>query len=74
MFVIYLISMGAPAEPIEKLMKNVDRTLLRTNLKLSPGERLEKFFSFMRFTFELNQAGQKQRNLTTAGRRQHRPQ
>jgi hypothetical protein len=66
--------MATGAEPIEELMREVDRTLLRTNLKLSPAERLEKFVSFMRFTSELTQAGQEQRNLTTAGRRQCRPQ
>ncbi len=66
--------MEAGAEPIEKLMRDVDRTLLRTNLRLSPAERLEKFASFMRFTSELDQAGQKKRSLTTAGRRQRSPQ
>jgi hypothetical protein len=60
-------------EPIEELMGDVDRTLLRTNLKLSPADRLEKFVSFMRFTSELNQAGKKQRSLTATGRRQLRP-
>ncbi len=66
--------MGTGAEPIEELMADVDRTLLRTNLKLSPAERLEKFVSFMRLTSELTQAGQKQRSLTAAERRQRRPQ
>jgi hypothetical protein len=66
--------MGTDAEPIEKLMDDIDRTLLRTNLKLSPAERLEKFVNFMRFAAELTQAGQEQRNLATAGRRQGRPQ
>jgi hypothetical protein len=66
--------METGAEPIEELMREVDRTLLRTNLKLSPADRLEKFVSFMRFTSELTQAGRKQRSLTTAGRRQRRPQ
>ena len=66
--------METGAKPIEELMREVDRTLLRTNLKLSPAERLEKFVSFMRFTSELDQAGRKQRNLTTPGRRQRRRQ
>lgn len=65
--------MGTDAEPIEKLMDDIDRTLLRTNLKLNPAERLEKFVSFMRFTSELTQVGQKQRSLTAAGRGQRRP-
>ncbi len=65
--------MEAGTETIEELMRNIDRTLLRTNLKLSPAERLEKFVSFIRFAAELNQAGHKQ-SLTRAGRRQCRPQ
>jgi hypothetical protein len=63
--------METGAAHIEELMRDVDRTLLRSNLKLSTTERLEKFASFMRFTSELNQAGQKQRSLTTTGQRQH---
>jgi hypothetical protein len=66
--------METDAKSIEELMGDIDRTLLRTNLKLSPAERLEKFVSFMRFTSEMSQAGHKQRSLTAAGRRQRRPQ
>lgn len=38
-----------PADPvIEWYKKDVDRTLLREHLKLSPQERLEKLVAFMR--------------------------
>ncbi|MEM7397114.1 MAG: hypothetical protein AAF492_32735, partial [Verrucomicrobiota bacterium] len=42
----------APLEPdpvIEFYKKDVDRTLLRENLKLTDEERCQKFLSFMRF-------------------------
>ena len=38
---------------IEAYKKDVDRTLLRENLKLSPQERSEKFVSFMKGIREL---------------------
>ena len=38
-----------PADPvIEWYKKDVDRTLLREHLKLTPQERLEKLVAFMR--------------------------
>jgi hypothetical protein len=38
-----------PSDPvIEWYKKDVDRTLLREHLKLSPEERLEKLVAFMR--------------------------
>ena len=37
---------------IQACMRDVDRTLLRKNLKLTPTERLEKFVKFIRFTSE----------------------
>ena len=50
-------SPGVPAlEPdpvIEAYKKDVDRTLLRENLKLTPGQRLEKLSAFMRSLAEL---------------------
>ena len=40
---------GAPTDPvIEAYKKDVDRTLLRENLKLTPDERLRKLAAFMR--------------------------
>ena len=41
---------------IEAYKKDVDRTILRENLKLSPQERSEKFVSFMRSVWKLQQA------------------
>lgn len=39
-----------PPDPvIEAYKKDVDRTLLRENLKLTPEQRLEKLQDFMRF-------------------------
>ena len=46
---------------IEFYMRNVDRKLLRENLKLTPEQRLEKFASFMRFVAELRRAGENAR-------------
>lgn len=46
---------------IEAYKKDVDRTLLRENLKLTPSERLEKFEQFMEFVRELRATGAKMR-------------
>ena len=37
-------------------MRDVDRKLLRENLKLTPGERLEKFVRFAKFAQEVREA------------------
>jgi hypothetical protein len=42
-------------------MRDVDRTLLRENLKLTPAQRLDKFVKFRRFTSELGRAGEEAR-------------
>ena len=42
-------------------MRDIDRSLLRQNLKLTPEERLAKFASFMRFIAELRRAGENAR-------------
>ncbi len=47
---------------IEFYKKDVDRTLLRENLKLTPDERFRKFESFMRYVEELREAGRKARS------------
>jgi hypothetical protein len=52
---------GSPAwdvfDPvIEAYKKDVDRTLLRENLRLSPQERSQKFVSFMRGIYEMRRA------------------
>jgi hypothetical protein len=46
-----------PPDPvIEAYKKHVDRTLLRENLKLTPGQRLEKLAAFMRSLAEVHGA------------------
>ena len=50
------------ADPvIDAYKKDVDRTLLRENLKLTPDERFQKFEQFMAFVREVRSAGQKHR-------------
>jgi hypothetical protein len=46
---------------IEAYKKDVDRTLLRENLKLSVDERFRKFERFMECVYELREAGRKAR-------------
>jgi hypothetical protein len=48
---------------IEAYKKDVDRTLLRENLKLSVDERFRQFESFMTYVYELREAGRKAREL-----------
>ena len=48
---------GLPPDPvIEYYKKDVDRSLLRENLKLTPEQRLEKLVAFMRSLDELRTA------------------
>lgn len=50
------------ADPvIEAYKKDVDRTMLRENLKLTVQERFEKLEKFARFARELQQAGERSR-------------
>jgi hypothetical protein len=42
---------------IQALMLDVDRSLLRENLKLTPAQRLEKFVSVIHLASELREAG-----------------
>ncbi len=49
-----------PLEPnpvIEAYKKDVDRTLIRENLKLTPEQRVLKLMEMQRFTQELRKAG-----------------
>lgn len=50
-----------PDPVIEAYKKDVDRTLIRENLRLSVAERLEKLRQLFLFAEELRRAGQKQR-------------
>jgi hypothetical protein len=47
---------------VEAYKKDVDRTLLRENLKLSVDERLRKFEAFMTFVKGLSEAGRTARH------------
>ena len=46
-----------PDPVIEVYKKDIDRTLLRENLKLTVEERLRKHMDFQRFAEELRRAG-----------------
>ena len=46
---------------VQVYMRDVDRTLLRENLKLTPTQRLEKLASFSSFAAELRAAGARAR-------------
>jgi hypothetical protein len=50
-----------PDPVIEAYKRDVDRTLLRENLKLSPEERLLKLQDFVRFTARLREDGRRAR-------------
>ena len=56
-----------PPDPvIELYMKDVDRTLLRRNLGLTPQQRLEQLQELCRFADELRRAGQAARKTRGA--------
>lgn len=56
-----------PDPVIEAYKKDVDRTLLRENLKLTVEQRFRKFESFMLSVYELREAGRRMREA----RREH---
>jgi hypothetical protein len=49
---------------IEAYKKDVDRTLLRENLKLTVQQRFDKLESFVEFARELQEAGKRARGET----------
>ncbi|MEY2511588.1 MAG: hypothetical protein QOE26_2351 [Verrucomicrobiota bacterium] len=53
-------------------MRDIDRSLLRENLKLTPAQQLEKFMKFRDFTSELRRAGENARQKRITGKA-HRP-
>lgn len=59
------------AAKIDIYMRDVDRTLLRENLKLTPAQRLEKFVSFSRFASRLRRAGEKVRHRGFSETKKH---
>jgi hypothetical protein len=46
---------------IEAYKKDVDRTLLIANLRLTPDQRSQKFQSFMEMVYEVRRAGERMR-------------
>jgi hypothetical protein len=46
-----------PSPAVEAYKRDVDRTLIRENLKLNPGERVAKLISVLRFVEEVRRAG-----------------
>lgn len=63
---VYTGHMVRPSEPelpldpvIEAYKKDIDRTLLRENLKLTPSQRLEKLQQFMKGMSELRGAARR---------------
>ena len=46
---------------VEAYRPDVDRTLLRANLKLTPEQRLQKLQDFVRFLWTVREAGRKAR-------------
>ncbi len=48
-----------PDPVIAAYKKDVDRTLIRENLKLTPEQRILKLQEFVRLAFALQQAGRK---------------
>jgi hypothetical protein len=51
-----------PDSVIEAYKKDVDRTLIRENLRLSVEERFEKLMRLQEFAEELRRAGQRARH------------
>lgn len=51
---------------IEAYKKDVDRTLLRENLKLTPAERSRNFLRDMKVVYEFQRAGQRLREIQRA--------
>lgn len=51
-----------PDPVIEIFKKDVDRTLLRENLKLTPEQRLVKLQDFVAFITEVRRAGRESRS------------
>jgi hypothetical protein len=50
-----------PSPIIEAYKKDVDRTLIRENLRLTPEQRLAKMVSMLRFVEEVRRSGKSTR-------------
>jgi hypothetical protein len=51
----------AGVDLVEAFKKDIDRTLLIENLKLTPAQRMERFAAFMELVYELRRAGREMR-------------
>jgi hypothetical protein len=51
-----------PDPVIEAYKKDIDRTLIRENLKLTPEERIRQLMKLQEFAEELHRAGRRVRN------------
>lgn len=61
--------MTTPDPVIEAYKRDVDRTLVRENLKLSPEQRILKLIELQRFAEELRRAGIQAHDRETRRRR-----
>ena len=50
-----------PDQVIDAYKKDVDRTLLIENLRLTPNQRSQRFQSFMEMVYEVRHAGERMR-------------
>jgi hypothetical protein len=50
-----------PSPVVEAYKRDVDRTLLRENLKLTPDERMKKMIAALRLMVEVSRAGREAR-------------
>jgi len=55
---------------IDAYKKDVDRTMLIENLRLTPQQRFDKFDRFMEGVLELRRAGERHRQLALAAQSQ----
>lgn len=53
---------------IDIYKRDVDRTLLRENLRLTPQQRFEKYERFMKSVMALREAGQRHRRMDSDAR------
>jgi hypothetical protein len=60
----YLDQPLSPDPVIEAYKKDVDRTLIRQNLKLTPTQRLQKLEEMQAWAIELRKAGKRARTQT----------
>lgn len=62
------IAVDSIQEVIEVYKKDVDRTLIRENLKLTVEQRLVNLQNFQQFAMEMQEAGRKAHQSSDSGR------